>query len=135
MDEPKNDELSDCMAINEVRHDRHTDIPAYPTFARIEPLDKGYSGDKKYRIETRGGEHLLLRVSDVSIPAPDNLADWSERYFAVIDERLDAYRGEGVPFEGGGVTLSFLKNNRGLLKNRLQRRHHGDYHYGTLKIN
>jgi serine/threonine-protein kinase len=42
------------------------DIPAYPSFAKIEPIDKGWSGDKKYRIETRSGERLLLRVADIA---------------------------------------------------------------------
>ncbi|MDR1298903.1 MAG: hypothetical protein LBJ84_01460, partial [Oscillospiraceae bacterium] len=65
-----------------------TDIPGYEAFAKIETLDKGMSGDKKYRVETRSiesggagftgtintglrlgvahsgdGERLLLRVS------------------------------------------------------------------------
>lgn len=43
-----------------------TDIPLYKTFIKIEPIDKGWSSDKKYCIETAGGEKLLLRVSDIS---------------------------------------------------------------------
>jgi serine/threonine-protein kinase len=43
-----------------------TDIPNYETFAKIEPLDKGWSSDKKYYIETRDGKHRLLRVADIS---------------------------------------------------------------------
>jgi serine/threonine-protein kinase len=43
-----------------------TDIPNYESFAKIEPLDKGMSSDKKYRIETRSGEFQLLRVSDIA---------------------------------------------------------------------
>jgi serine/threonine-protein kinase len=188
-----------------------TDIPNYESFAKIEPLDKGMSSDKKYRIETRSGEHRLLRVSDIaeydrkraefellkrvaelgipasrpvdfgtcdggksvyqlltwidgeeldtalptmseteqyaaglkagaflrklhSIPAPDGFADWAERYFAVIDERLDAYRDEGAPFEGSELMLAYLDGNRGLLKSRPQCRQHGDYHEGNLII-
>jgi serine/threonine-protein kinase len=43
-----------------------TDIPQYATFAKIEPLNKGWSSDKKYYIETRSGERLLLRVADAA---------------------------------------------------------------------
>jgi serine/threonine-protein kinase len=43
-----------------------TDIPAYPTFAKIEPINKGWSSDKKYYIETRSGERFLLRMSDIA---------------------------------------------------------------------
>jgi serine/threonine-protein kinase len=186
-----------------------TDIPAYPTFTAIEPLNKGWSNDMKFIADTTDGERLLLRVADIaeydrkqtefeilrrmeelgvpasrladfgvcnggksvyqlltwidgeclentlpamteaeqysaglkagkillqihSIAAPNGLADWSERYFAVIDERLDAYRVEGAPFEGSEVMLAFLDNNRYLLKDRPQCRHHGDYHEGNL---
>ncbi|MFA7674226.1 MAG: phosphotransferase [Clostridia bacterium] len=36
------------------------------TFIRIEPIDKGWSDDKKYYIETVDNKKLLLRVSDIS---------------------------------------------------------------------
>lgn len=42
------------------------DIPTHPTFTKIEPLNKGWSNDKKYYIETVGGERLLLRVADIA---------------------------------------------------------------------
>jgi len=41
------------------------DIPGRETFAKIEPLDKGWSGDKKYKVETTDGKRLLLRISDI----------------------------------------------------------------------
>lgn len=40
------------------------DIPNYATFVRIEPIEKGWSGEKKYFIETRRGDKLLLRLAD-----------------------------------------------------------------------
>jgi serine/threonine-protein kinase len=43
-----------------------TDISTRPTFAKIEPLNKGWSSDKKYYIETDTGEHLLLRVANIA---------------------------------------------------------------------
>ncbi|MDR2530016.1 MAG: hypothetical protein LBC65_00555 [Oscillospiraceae bacterium] len=42
------------------------DIPQYATFTRIEPLNKGWSSDKKYRVETSDGQRLLLRVAHVT---------------------------------------------------------------------
>jgi serine/threonine-protein kinase len=41
------------------------DIPGFNTFVKVEPINKGWSGDKKYRIETADGEKLLLRISDI----------------------------------------------------------------------
>lgn len=48
--------------------DYHTlkDIPMYPKWAKIEPLLKGWSEDKKFYIEDYSGERFLLRLSDIS---------------------------------------------------------------------
>lgn len=42
------------------------DIKSYYTFVKIEPVNKGWSSDKKYYIETVDGRKLLLRVADIS---------------------------------------------------------------------
>lgn len=42
------------------------DIPNFDTFVKVQPIHKGWSGDKKYYVETKDGEQLLLRVSDIS---------------------------------------------------------------------
>lgn len=84
---------------------------------------------EQYALGVKAGE-ILRKIP--AIPAPDELEEWSERYFAVIDERIDAYRAEGTPFEGNDIVLAYLDNNRGLLKNRPQTFIHGDYHEGNL---
>ena len=38
----------------------------YDTIVKKEPILKGWSGDKKFYIETSCGERLLLRVSEIS---------------------------------------------------------------------
>ncbi len=42
------------------------DIPNFDTFMKVEPIHKGWSGDKKNYVETKDGERLLLRISDIS---------------------------------------------------------------------
>ena len=42
------------------------EILNFDTFVKIEPIYKGWSGDKKYYVETKNGERLLLRISDIS---------------------------------------------------------------------
>ena len=42
------------------------DISNHETFVKIEPIRKGWSDDKKYYVETKDGERLLLRVSNIS---------------------------------------------------------------------
>ncbi|MHA7136695.1 phosphotransferase [Rossellomorea arthrocnemi] len=42
------------------------DIKSYSTFREIKPINKGWSSDKKYYVETDTGEKLLLRTADRS---------------------------------------------------------------------
>lgn len=69
-----------------------------------------------------------------SLSAPDGIADWQERYFSVIDERIEAYRSEGIPFEGNKIILEYYDRNRSLLFGRPQCLLHGDFHEGNLMI-
>ena len=180
-------------------------------FTKITPVNKGWSSDKKYYIETADSQRMLLRVSDIAEydrkkaeyemmeriyalgvntsrslefglcndgksvyslsawidgkdaekalplmseteqyifglkagetlrkihthPAPDGLTDWENRYFAIINERIDAYRSEGSFFSGNEIILDYLDRNRGLLHGRPQCFLHGDYHEGNLMV-
>ena len=40
-------------------------IKEYSSFTKIEPINKGWSSDKKYYIETSDNRRLLLRVADI----------------------------------------------------------------------
>jgi len=42
------------------------DIKKFDAIAKKEPIDKGWSGDKKFRVETADGQRMLLRISDIS---------------------------------------------------------------------
>jgi len=42
------------------------DVQGFDMFIKIEPVNKGWSADKKYYIETVDGKRLLLRVADIS---------------------------------------------------------------------
>ncbi len=42
------------------------DIPDYDSFIKNEPIAKGWSGDKKFDIETACGQRLLLRIADIA---------------------------------------------------------------------
>ena len=42
------------------------DIEEFCTFRKMEPLDKGWSGDQKYYLEAEDGRRLLLCVADIS---------------------------------------------------------------------
>jgi serine/threonine-protein kinase len=42
------------------------DMPKSESYARVEPVEKGWSSDRKYRISAKNGEQWLLRISDIS---------------------------------------------------------------------
>lgn len=40
------------------------EIKGSASFTKIEPIQKGWSSDQKYYVETKTGTRLLLRISD-----------------------------------------------------------------------
>ena len=70
-DQIKNSKWSNVDFLNEIskklmlEHELG-DIPNFETFIRIEPLNKGWSTDKKYIVETASGEKRLLRVAEIT---------------------------------------------------------------------
>lgn len=69
-----------------------------------------------------------------SVAPVQHAENWQTRYFSVMRERLQAYRTEGLPFEGSEAVLKYLDDKSALLADRPQTRHHGDYHMGNLII-
>ena len=43
---------------------RHFGIPSSEDWASVTPVEKGWSRDRKYRVRTRDGRQLLLRITD-----------------------------------------------------------------------
>ena len=43
------------------------DSAKFKHFTKVEPIEKGWSGDEKYYVENEDGNRLLLRVSDISL--------------------------------------------------------------------
>ena len=61
----------------------------------VTPLNKGWSSDRKYIVETLHGEKLLLRLSDAS------LLDAKAREFAIMEKFLHAGKNMSVPLGFG----------------------------------
>ena len=87
---------------------------------------------RQYACGRQAGQ--ILSQIHLCSPAVNASKSWYERYFEVIEPRLEAYRKEGLPFEGCDDVLRFIEDNRDLLKTRPLCRHHGDYHMGNLII-
>jgi aminoglycoside phosphotransferase (APT) family kinase protein len=85
--------------------------------------------EEQYALGVNSGKILKTIHSH---KAQKDTDDWSMRYFSVIDERINAFNSEGVPFFGNEKILSFLQGNKHLLENRHQCYHHGDYHIGNI---
>jgi aminoglycoside phosphotransferase (APT) family kinase protein len=87
------------------------------------------SETEQYVLGIKAGE-LLRKIH--ALPIPEGVAEWQTRFFAVIDERIDAFRSYGTPFSGSEFILDYLQQNRSLLLNRPQAFIHGDFHEGNL---
>lgn len=89
------------------------------------------SETKQYALGIKVGE-ILRRIH--SIPAPNDLEDWFDRYIKVNDERVRAFSKCGVKIKGSDAILRYYEDNKHLLKSRQQCLHHGDYHIGNFLV-
>lgn len=182
----------------------------YCSIIKKEKIDKGWSGDQKYRVHTKDGHLYLLRVSPAnlsqrkerefhqmesaaelgipmclplefgtceegvyaihswidgedaeekiptldestqyrygldagrilsgihSLPAPLDAPGWEERFNAKIDRKIAMYENCPLKYDhGGDAFLSYIRNNRHLLRGRPQSYQHGDYHIGNMML-
>ena len=67
------------------------------------------SETEQYVFGLKAGETLRTIHS---IPAPENIPVWDERYFSVMDERLNAYQSSGISLENDRDVLTYLIDNR-----------------------
>lgn len=88
--------------------------------------------DKQYRLGVKAGQILRGIHENAAIKSAEQ--NWYDRYFEVISPRIDAYKNEGIPFEGADEILAFIEENKHLLHDRSQCYIHGDFHLGNLII-
>lgn len=86
---------------------------------------------QQYTVGFQAGE-ILRRIHEAS---EKNVQNWYERYWAVMDPRLQAFRRETALFDGSEYVLRYLKENCELLKTRPLCHLHEDYHAGNLILN
>ncbi len=86
---------------------------------------------EQYRYGVQAGE-ILQRIH--SLPAPDDVPDWAERFNAKANRKIAGYRACPIQFDGGETIIAYIEANRGLLENRPQCFQHGDYHVGNMML-
>ena len=95
----------------------------------VEAILPNLSNAEQYNMGIESGK-ILQKIH--TVPSKDISDNWVNRYYSVINPRLEAYRSEGIPFVGDNIILNYLESNRDLLNNRPQCHHHGDFHMGNL---
>jgi len=86
---------------------------------------------EQYAVGKKAGE-ILQTIH--SIPAPQDLDNWQERYFSQNDERIKAFSSCNLQIDGSDLLFKYIEKNKHLLNNRPQCLQHGDYHIGNLMI-
>lgn len=86
----------------------------------------------QYRYGWDAGQ-ILAKIH--TIPAPVDAPSWETRFNAKIDRKIAMYENCELKYESGGdAFLSYLAENRHLLRGRPQSYQHGDYHIGNMMI-
>ncbi|MGN0352056.1 MAG: phosphotransferase family protein [Roseburia sp.] len=96
----------------------------------VEKILPRLNESERYEMGVKAGK-ILAKIHEAAT-LEEKPSNWYDRYFEVIEPRLEAYRTEGIPFEGADSILDFIEENKHLLKQREQCGHHGDYHMGNL---
>ena len=87
----------------------------------------------QYRYGLDAGR-ILAKIH--TVPAPEDAPSWENRFNAKIDRKIAMYENCELKYESGSdAFLSYLAENRHLLKGRPQSYQHGDYHIGNMMIN
>lgn len=87
---------------------------------------------EQYRYGLDAGR-ILAKIH--TIPAPKEAPSWETRFNAKIDRKIAMYESCELKYESGGdAFLSYLAENRYLLRGRPQSYQHGDYHIGNMMI-
>lgn len=86
---------------------------------------------QQYVLGLRAGS-ILQKLH--SIPAPESLEPWEERFNRKIDRNLLLYAECPIKAEGADRLIDYLEKNRGLLSGRPQSFQHGDYHVGNMML-
>lgn len=119
------------------------------------PLEFGMTGDGVYSVQTwidgNDAEETVPTLSRESqyaygieagrilkkihsIPAPDTAEKWDIRFNKKLDRKIEQYNNCPIKYENGQAFLSYIEENRHLLKGRPQSYQHGDYHIGNMMI-
>ena len=85
----------------------------------------------QYRYGVDAGR-ILTKIH--TIPAPADTPSWESCFNAKIDHKIAMYQACALQYEGGEAFLTFLAENRHLLRGRPQSYQHGDYHIGNMMI-
>lgn len=93
---------------------------------------------EQYKLGVKSGE--ILQVIH-SIPAPENQVDylpynknWAVRFNRKADRNIKMAQECEVKINGSEYFIKYIEQNRGLLENRPQCFHHGDYHSGNMML-
>ena len=89
------------------------------------PVDQQYS----YGLDAG---RILAKLH--TLPAPPDAIAWDARFQAKIDRKIALYEACPLKYDCGEAFLSYLSQNRHLLKDRPQCYQHGDYHIGNMMI-
>lgn len=117
----------ECGICNEGVYVLHSWVDGVDLEDRLPELTKS----QQYRYGLDAGR--ILRTLH-ALPAPADAQDWEMRFNQKIDRKIAMYESCPLKYEGGESYLSYLAENRYLLKNRPQTWQHGDYHVGNMML-
>ena len=102
-------------------------VPGKP----LEPIVAGINPERVTALGTEAGK--IHRAIHAYVPEGLN-TDWFGTYAKKIDRVIPWYENCGITLPFGGKVIDFVRQHRGILKNRPVGWQHGDYHIGNFLV-
>lgn len=90
-----------------------------------------WSEQESYRYGYEAGK-ILRKIH--SIKAPEGIEEWETFFNRKMNRKIDNYKNCPLKYDNGDAFITYIEENRHLLKNRPLTYQHGDYHIGNLMI-
>ncbi len=96
-----------------------------------EEVMDSFSEKEKYAYGYEAG--MILNKMH-SIEAPEDTGDWESFFNQKASRKIENYQKCPLKYENGDAFITYIEENRHLLKNRPMTYQHGDYHVGNMMI-
>lgn len=123
--------MAKAISFGRLKEDKIFSVFSWVSGYDLEEKIKALSEKEQYSLGIEAGK-ALKEIHSISAPEPRE--PWEIRMNHKIDRKIKSYKECGIKIAGEEKFLSYINDNRHLLKGRPESLQHGDYHMGNMVL-